>query len=144
MGTSEPHIWPLDALVPLDSKRLESLCVSYYGLKGFVVKSVSLASDDGVVAALYKTGFDRPVAVVQCRIRGHAVKAEQVRAMGRLLQEQEISRGVIWSVSGYLEPSAKKLAEEAGIQLLDGVAIVKRLRMLDRDKQTRLWASVKK
>lgn len=144
LGTSSRQLLPLGALLPLDQTQLDSLCVGYFKLKGFAATRAALASGDGVVSTLYRAGIDAPVAVVQCKIRGSAVSSEQIHMMGRLVQQQQAVRGVFWSVSGYAEPSAVKLAEQAGIEVLDGVAILERLWTLDKDALMTLWSNVQK
>lgn len=96
--------------------------------------------DGGIDATLYKTGLDAPVAVVQCKAWNRPVKVEQVRALGGVMHEHKIRRGVFWSLSGYVGRPVQESAQRAGIPLLDGAAIVERLLALDQHKQATLLA----
>jgi len=138
----EPEInsWSLDALKLLEWKRFELLCVGYYDAMGFTVKTVPHGPDGGIDATLYKMGSDTPVAVVQCKAWNKPVKVKEVRALAGVMHEHKIRRGVFWSLSGYVGRPVQESAERAGIQLLDGAAIVERIRALDQYKQATLLA----
>lgn len=134
----EFNSWTLDALKQLEWKRFELLCVGYYEAMGFKVKTVPHGPDGGIDATLYKAGLDVPVAVVQCKAWNKPVKVEQVRALAGVMHEHKVRRGVFWSLSGYVGRPVSESAERAGIQLLDGVGIVERIRALDQYKQATL------
>lgn len=136
----EINSWTLDALKLLEWKRFELLCVGYYEAMGFTVKTVPHGPDGGIDATLYKAGLDVPVAVVQCKAWNKPVKVEQVRALAGVMHEHKVRRGVFWSLSGYVGRPVQDSAERAGIQLLDGAAIVERIRALDQYKQATLLA----
>lgn len=139
---SEPGInsWSLEALKLLEWKRFELLCVGYYEAMDFTVKTVPHGPDGGIDATLYKAGLDAPVAVVQCKAWNKPVKVEQVRALAGVMHEHKVRRGVFWSLSGYVGRPVQESAERAGIQLLDGAAIIERIRALDQYKQATLLA----
>ncbi|KAB0602024.1 MAG: DNA topoisomerase [Cupriavidus sp.] len=132
--------WTLDALKILEWKRFELLCVGYYEAMGFTVKTVPHGPDGGIDATLYKAGLDAPVAVVQCKAWSKPVKVVEVRALAGVMHEHKVRRGVFWSLSGYVGRPVQESAERAGIQLLDGPAIIERIRALDQHKQTMLLA----
>jgi len=132
--------WSIDALKQLEWKRFELLCVAYYEAMGFKVKTVPHGPDGGIDATLYKAGVDTPLAVVQCKAWNKPVKVEQVRALGGVMHEHKVRRGVFWSLSGYVGRPVQESAERAGIQLLDGAAIVERIRALPPEKQAALLA----
>lgn len=136
----EINSWSLEALKLLEWKRFELLCVGYYEAMGFTVKTVPHGPDGGIDATLYKAGLDSPVAVVQCKAWNRPVKVEQVRALGGVMHEHKVRRGVFWSLSGYVGRPVQESAERAGIQLLDGAAIIERIRALDQYKQATLLA----
>jgi len=136
----EIHDWSFDALKLLEWKRFELLCVWYYEAMGFMVKTVPHGPDGGIDATLYKAGLDAPVAVVQCKAWSKPVKVEQVRALAGVMHEHKVRRGVFWSLSGYVGRPVQESAERAGIQLLDGAAIVERIQALDQYKQATLLA----
>jgi len=133
--------WSLDALRQLEWKRFELLCVAYYEAMGFKVKTVPNGPDGGVDATLYKRGQRAPLAVVQCKAWNRPVKVEQVRALGGAMLERQVRRGVFWSLSGYVGRPVQASAERAGIQLLDGEAIVARIRALPAETQAMLMES---
>ena len=54
----------------------------------------------------------------------------------------KVRRGVFWSLSGYVGVPVQAFSESAGIQLLDGPAILERIRALDAEKQAALQATV--
>ncbi|MBV8271698.1 MAG: restriction endonuclease [Cupriavidus sp.] len=136
-----PHReWSIDALKQLEWKRFELLCVAYYEAMGFKVKTVPHGPDGGIDATLYKAGIDTPLAVVQCKAWNKPVKVEQVRALGGVMHEHKVRRGVFWSLSGYVGRPVQESAERAGIQLLDGAEIVERIRALPAEKQAALLA----
>ena len=136
-----PHQeWSVEALKQLEWKRFELLCVAYYEAQGFLVKTVPHGPDGGIDATLYKAGFDAPVAVVQCKAWSKPVKVEQVRALGGVMHEHKVRRGVFWSLSGYVGRPVQESAERAGIQLLDGAAIVERILTLPTETQAALLA----
>ncbi|WP_427313048.1 restriction endonuclease [Cupriavidus sp. H39] len=141
-SSEKPEIngWTLDALKLLEWKRFEQLCVGYYEATGFTVTTVPHGPDGGIDATLYKAGIDAPVAVVQCKAWHKPVKVEQVRALGGVMHERKVRRGVFWSLSGYVGRPVQESAERAGIQLLDGAAIIERIRALDQYKQATLLA----
>lgn len=139
-GKPEINSWSLDVLRLLEWKRFEQLCVGYYEAMGFTVTTVPHGPDGGIDATLYKAGLDAPVAVVQCKAWHKPVKVEQVRALGGVMHERKVRRGVFWSLSGYVGRPVQESAERAGIQLLDGAAIVERIRALDQYKQATLLA----
>ncbi|NUO86571.1 MAG: hypothetical protein HOQ37_10770, partial [Cupriavidus sp.] len=87
-----------------------------------------------------QAGLDAPVAVVQCKAWHKPVKVEQVRALAGVMHEHKGRRGVFWSLSGYVGRPVQESAERAGIQLLDGAAIIERIRALDQYKQATLQA----
>jgi len=116
--------------------------VQYYEHMGFTVKTVPHGPDGGIDATLYKAGQDAPVAVVQCKAWSKPVKVEQVRALGGSMLAHKVKRGVFWSLSGYVGNPVQEFSESAGIQLLDGQAILERIRALDPDKQAALLAKV--
>lgn len=132
--------WTLDALKQLEWKRFELLCVWYYEAMGFTVKTVPHGPDGGIDATLYKQGLETPVAIVQCKAWNKPVKVEQVRALAGVMHEHKVKRGVFWSLSGYVGRPVQNFAERAGIQLLDGAAILERIRALDQYKQATLLA----
>lgn len=132
--------WSLDALMLLEWKRFEMLCVWYYQQKGFTVKTVPHGPDGGIDATLYKDGLTEPIAVVQCKAWAKPVKVEPVRALGGVMLENNVKRGVFWSRSGYVGRPVRSSAERAGIQLLDGAAIVERILALDQHQQAALFA----
>lgn len=136
----EINSWSLEALKLLEWKRFELLCVGYYEAMGFTVKTVPHGPDGGIDATLYKAGLDSPVAVVQCKAWNKPVRVEQVRALGGVMHEHKVRRGVFWSLSGYVGRPVQESAERAGIQLLDGPAIVERILALDQYKQATLLA----
>lgn len=140
--TAPPQRWTLEAIQSLEWKRFELLCVQYYEQMGFTVKTVPHGPDGGIDATLYKTGLDAPVAVVQCKAWGKPVKVEQVRALGGSMLAHKVKRGVFWSLSGYVGNPVQAFSESAGIQLLDGAAILERICMLDQAKQAALLAKV--
>ncbi|WP_430715473.1 restriction endonuclease [Ralstonia flaminis] len=137
-----PQSWTLEAIKSLEWKRFELLCVQYYEHMGFTVKTVPHGPDGGIDATLYKAGVDAPVAVVQCKAWGKPVKVEQVRALGGSMLAHKVKRGVFWSLSGYVGNPVQEFSESAGIQLLDGPAILERIRTLDAEKQAALLAKV--
>jgi len=132
--------WSIEALKQLEWKRFELLCVAYYEAMGFKVKTVPHGPDGGIDATLYKAGVGTPLAVVQCKAWNKPVKVEQVRALGGVMHEHKVRRGVFWSLSGYVGQPVQESAERAGIQLLDGAAIVERIRALPAEKQAALLA----
>ncbi|WP_419179620.1 restriction endonuclease [Ralstonia solanacearum] len=134
--------WTLDALKALEWKRFELLCVLYYEHMGFTVKTVPHGPDGGIDATLYKAGLDAPVAVVQCKAWRKPVKVDEVRALGGVMLAHKVKRGVFWSLSGYIGMPVQAFSESAGIQLLDGPAILERIQALDQDKQAVLLAKV--
>ncbi|MGM3277398.1 restriction endonuclease [Ralstonia sp. 24A2] len=137
-----PQSWTLEAIKSLEWKRFELLCVQYYEQMGFTVKTVPHGPDGGIDATLYKAGLDAPVAVVQCKAWAKPVKVEQVRALGGSMLAHKVKRGVFWSLSGYVGNPVQEFSESAGIQLLDGPAILERIRALDPAKQAALLAKV--
>ena len=137
-----PQSWTLEAIQSLEWTRFELLCVQYYEQMGFTVKTVPHGPDGGIDATLYKTGLDAPVAVVQCKAWSKPVKVEQVRALGGSMLAHKVRRGVFWSLSGYVGNPVQEFSELAGIQLLDGPAVLERIRALGEDKQTALLAKV--
>lgn len=130
----------IHALALLEWKRFELLCVGYYQAMGFTVETVPHGPDGGIDATLYKAGLDVPVAVVQCKAWSRPVKVEQVRALAGVMLEHKVRRGIFWSRSGYVGRPVRDFAERAGIQLLDGAAIVERICALDQYKQATLLA----
>lgn len=137
---TKPTEWSLDALTQLEWKRFETLCVWYYEATGFTVTTVSHGADGGIDATLYKQGMSAPIAVVQCKAWRSPVKVETVRALGGSMHANKVRRGVFWSLTGFVGQPVKEYAAEAGIQLLDGAAIVERIHALDQDKQATLLA----
>lgn len=137
-----PQSWTLEAIQSLEWKRFELLCVQYYEQMGFTVKTVPHGADGGIDATLYKAGLDAPVAVVQCKAWSKPVKVEQVRALGGSMLAHKVKRGVFWSLSGYVGNPVQEFSELAGIQLLDGPAVLERIRALDAEKQAALLAKV--
>lgn len=137
-----PQSWTLEAIRSLEWKRFELLCVSYYEHMGFTVKTVPHGPDGGIDATLYKAGLDAPVAVVQCKAWAKPVRVDEVRALGGVMLANKVKRGVFWSLSGYIGNPVQAFSESAGIQLLDGPAILERVRTLDADKQATLLAKV--
>ncbi|MGN8088456.1 restriction endonuclease [Ralstonia sp. 22086] len=135
-----PQSWTLEAIQSLEWKRFELLCVQYYEQMGFAVKTVPHGPDGGIDATLYKAGLDAPVAVVQCKAWSKPVKVEQVRALGGSMLAHKVKRGVFWSLSGYVGNPVQEFSELAGIQLLDGPAVLERIRALAEDKQAALLA----
>ena len=138
----QPKSWTLEAIQSLEWKRFERLCVHYYEHMGFTVQTVPHGPDGGIDATLYKAGLDAPVAVVQCKAWSKPVKVEQVRALGGSMLAHKVRRGVFWSLSGYVGNPVQEFSELAGIQLLDGPAVLERIRALGEDKQAALLAKV--
>jgi len=134
-----PQSWSLEALALLEWKRFELLCVAYYEQLGFTVETVPHGADGGIDATLYRQGMAQPMALVQCKAWRSPVKVEPVRALGGVMHQHKIRRGVFWSLSGY-SGEAKKYAAAADIQLLDGAGIVERIRKLEPSQQTALLA----
>lgn len=137
-----PQNWTLEAIQSLEWKRFELLCVQYYEQMGFAVKTVPHGPDGGIDATLYMAGQSAPVAVVQCKAWSKPVKVEQVRALGGSMLAHKVKRGVFWSLSGYVGNPVQEYSELAGIQLLDGPAVLERIRALAEDKQAALLAKV--
>ncbi|CAJ0856310.1 hypothetical protein R20233_00395 [Ralstonia sp. LMG 32965] len=137
-----PQSWTLEAIHSLEWKRFELLCVQYYEQMGFTVKTVPHGADGGIDATLYMTGQSAPVAVVQCKAWSKPVKVEQVRALGGSMLAHKVKRGVFWSLSGYVGNPVQEYSGLAGIQLLDGPAVLERIRTLAEDKQAALLAKV--
>lgn len=137
-----PQRWTLEAIQSLEWKRFELLCVQYYEQMGFAVKTVPHGADGGIDATLYMAGQSAPVAVVQCKAWSKPVKVEQVRALGGSMLAHKVKRGVFWSLSGFVGNPVQEFSELAGIQLLDGPAVLERIRALAEDKQAALLAKV--
>ncbi|WP_024972456.1 restriction endonuclease [Ralstonia pickettii] len=135
---AKPTEWSIDALMQLEWKRFEMLCVWYYEAMGFTVQTVPHGPDGGIDATLYKDGLSVPIAVVQCKAWRSPVKVEPVRALGGVMHSKKVKRGVFWSLAGFIGQPVQVNAAEAGIQLLDGAGIVERIRALDTEKQARL------
>ncbi len=137
-----PQSWTLEAIHALEWKRFELLCVQYYEEMGVTVKTVPHGADGGIDATLYMAGQSAPVAVVQCKAWSKPVKVEQVRALGGSMLAHKVKRGVFWSLSGYVGNPVQEYSGLAGIQLLDGPAVLERIRALAEDKQAALLARV--
>jgi len=137
---AKPTEWTIHALGQLEWKRFEKLCVWYYEAMGFTVKTVPHGADGGIDATLYKDGMATPIAVVQCKAWRSPVKVEPVRALGGVMHSKRVKRGIFWSLTGFIGQPVQDYAKEAGIQLLDGVGIVERIRALDAEKQDELLA----
>jgi restriction system protein len=140
MWTLPPSEWSIEALQQLEWKRFENLCAWYYEAQGFMVKTVSHGPDGGIDATLYKAGIDSPVAIVQCKAWNAPVKVDTVRALGGVMLAHGVRRGTFWSLTGYVGQPVHTFAADAGIQLLDGPAIVERLRKLDAQASAQLLA----
>ncbi|WP_454723349.1 MULTISPECIES: restriction endonuclease [Cupriavidus] len=134
-----PQGWSLEALALLEWKRFELLCVAYYEQLGFTVETVPHGADGGIDATLYRQGMEQPMALVQCKAWQSPVRVEPVRALGGVMHQHKIRRGVFWSLSGY-SGEAKKYAAAADIQLLDGAGIVERILKLEPSQQAALLA----
>lgn len=137
-----PSNWILGTVMALNLKQLASLCVGYYQLKGFTVRNVTQTPDGAIAIALHKQGIDKPIAIVLCKIHNRGLNHQQVESMRALLKEQGVARGIVWFSPGYAGEQMADSTERSGIQLLDGVAIVKRIRMLNGAAQETLWKRV--
>lgn len=132
--------WSVESLRELAPEPLRRLCLAYYDAVGFTVDAMPYGLDGGADAALSKDGVLSPLALVECMAADQPVEVGIVRAFGGVLLERNVKRGVFWSPSGYAAGTVHDYAGRAGIQLLDGPAIVARLAALEPACRARLLA----
>ncbi len=135
LPANPPTAWTLEALHELEWKRFELLCAKYYEAVGFRSRTIRCGADGGIDVKLYRQDPDKPLAIVQCKAWNSApVGVSLVRELLGVMAHEKVGRGVFITTSTYTK-DALSFGEANPIQLLDGVAFLKKIRELPPERQ---------
>jgi restriction system protein len=134
------HEWTLDALRAIEWKQFELLCGKYYEAAGFKIKTTPFGPDGGIDIKLFRADIDSPIALVQCKAwNGSQVGVATARELLGVMTSEKVSRGILVTTSTFSK-DAVTFASANRIQLLDGIALVVRIRALPASAQEELLA----
>ncbi len=136
-------------LQTMDPVEFERYVGSLFALEGFIPEFTARTGDEGVDIRLYPKNRlgtrsrGDPIALVQCKryADGHSVGSPEVQQFSGALRHELAHQGY-FVTTGAFTPAARKWAEEEGIQLLDGLDLLKWRSHLLRRERLRLLFSL--
>jgi hypothetical protein len=114
----------------MDPVAFERYVGSLFALEGFIPEFTARTGDEGVDIRLYsknRLGMRSrggPIALVQCKRYTHAVGSPEVQQFSGALRHELAHQGY-FVTTGAFTPAARQWAAEEGIQLLDGLDLLK-------------------
>jgi hypothetical protein len=135
-------------LQTMDPVAFEHYIGYLFALEGYIPEYTARTGDEGIDIRLYPKNrlgvhsHGSPVALVQCKryADGHAVGSPELQQFSGALRHELAHQGYFVTTSAFT-PAARKWAEEEGIQLLDGLDLLKWRSHLLRRERLRLLLS---
>lgn len=138
--TAKPS-WDLDLLRSLDWKVFEDLCANYLRETGFKCELTPLGADGGVDIWVYSKEHHTKLAAVQCKAwNTWQVGVKPVRELYGVMAAQGIPHGM-FVTTGVFTNEAKAFASGKNLKLIDGAAMLFKIRDLPQEAQDRLMAA---
>ena len=136
-------------LQTMDPVEFERYIGHLFALEGYIPEWTARTGDEGVDIRLYpknRLGLrsqSDPVALVQCKryADGHSVGSPEVQQFSGALRHEFAHQGYFVTTSAFT-PAARKWAADEGIQLLDGLDLLKWRDHLLRRERLRLLFSL--
>ncbi len=130
--------WSSEVFEVIEWRRFEAVVERLMQYGGFVTKSQSHGADGGVDVWLYASENPQQlVGLTQCKHQRSKVGVEKVRALRGVMAAHGVERGPFATTSTFT-PDAEKFARENGIQLLDGRALLKLIKLCTLEQQEAL------
>jgi restriction system protein len=119
---------PIELLHSLGGRGFEELIASLYREMGYDVALTKKTRNGGVdVVALSSTPARKDKKYIQCKCTSGKVPVGIVRELYGVISDDKIPSGVVVSLSGYTSEAIKFAERNAGLELLDGQAIIRLL-----------------
>lgn len=120
----QPVVWSLDLLATIEWRRFEELCTRMFEQKGFICKTQSHGSDEGIDIHLY-FGKDTLILdrIVQCKAWKKKVGVEPMRAFFGTITAKCAKRGTFVSRCGFTG-DALQFARDNSIHTIDGTQLL--------------------
>lgn len=136
-----PSAWTPEVLRRIEWKRLESLCCALHRERGIEVRTVPGGAHGSQDIRLYEDPAqpDRCTTVVHCKTRSKPVAVGPIRALQAAVARAQADGGVLMAPGGFSE-EARAYAAARRLVLVDGPAMVDRLRQLPDAAAQRLLA----
>lgn len=135
--------WSTDFLQTLDWKVFESLCSAYFTCIGIPNQETSIGADGGVDIVLYGKDKTNPTAVVQCKQWANIVGVKPLRELLGVMTHQKINKG-FFITSGHYSKAALTFGKENHLGLVEGQAMIKRIKSLSPSLQLTLYQAATK
>lgn len=133
---ARPAHWSLELLRDIEWKRFEELCAAYYREMRWRTETIHYGPDGGIDIRLYGKDATHPTAIVQCKATDRA-RIESVRALYGVMKSENIEQGMFLCRGGFPE-QASDFATGKALELVDGKALLKKIRALPAAGQQRL------
>lgn len=133
--------WTLELINSLDWKRFEELCGFYHDEIGIKNQQTSLGEDGGIDLILFENNSDEPAAIVQCKKWSNPVGVRNLREFLGVMQHNKVGRG-IYVTSDTFNDKAIVFARENNIELVDGVGLLSKIKVLSVNAQERIYNKV--
>lgn len=135
-------------LQTMDPVAFECYIGYLFALEGYIPEWTARTGDEGVDIRLYPKNrlgtraHGNPIALVQCKryADGHAVGSPELQQFSGALRHEFAHQGYFVTTSAFT-PAARKWAADEGIQLLDGLDLLKWRDHLLRRERMRLLLS---
>lgn len=126
-----PGVW-----AQIEWRRFEAVCEALFAQVGFQTSAQPRSGDGGVNIWLRsRNAQGGPVAVVQCKHwRRKPVGVKELRELMEAMESQQLKRGT-FAASGRFSRDALQFAQDKGINVLDGAALLALIARRKPDQQ---------
>jgi restriction system protein len=122
----------------LEWKRFEQITEAYFNRIGWRTRPARIGPDGGVDIYLYKPDTTKVAAVVQCKAwNRYKVGVKPVRELYGIMAAESVSQGY-FVTSGEYTLEALSFVQGKNITLIDGSALIERIRALPKEFQEEL------
>ncbi|MGB7479004.1 MAG: restriction endonuclease [Burkholderiaceae bacterium] len=134
-AAAAPQEWTLELLQELEWRRFEQLCTSMFSMHGLEARHQRRGTDHGLALHLYRRGGRECHAIAYCK-SWHARRAgvDRIRVLYELMVQERIGRGCYLTNIRYSD-EAREFATGIGLHLMDGPALLARIRALPARQQ---------
>lgn len=132
--------WSLDVFTHIDAQRFAAVCETWFSLAGFDTRHEAHRTQEGVDIWLHTPRLPGPVAIVRCKhARDKPVGLQELREFQGVVSSCQRVHGTFTTTSTYT-PEALQFAEDNGIEVVDGRALLRRILTRSRQSQQMLLA----
>lgn len=132
--------WSLDVFAHIDAQRFAAVCETWFSWAGFDTRHECRRTQEGVDIWLHAPRLPGPVAIVRCKhVPDKPVGLQELREFQGVVSTCKDAHGTFTTTSTYT-PEALQFAEENGIEVVDGRALLRRILTRTRHSQQALLA----